>query len=79
VLGIHCPGQLEAPAEPVGCGLAEWLDPLGDRIAAELGGMFCQHRTHEVGNGMLWFAQRQAYQGFARFVSSQKLGQPGER
>jgi hypothetical protein len=71
--------QFEAPAEPIGCSLAERLNPLGDWIAAKFGRVPGEHRADEVGNRMLRLAQRQADHGLARLMPGKQLRQAGER
>ena len=57
--------QLEAAAEPGGGGVAEGVEALVHRIAAELGDMGGQHRANERRDGVLRLAHRQADGGLA--------------
>ncbi len=55
-LGVDGPGQVETPGQPAGCGTPEGLDALGDRVAAEVGNVFGQHRADERRHGVLRLA-----------------------
>ena len=55
-LGIDRAGQGKPARQPVRGRVAERLNALGQRIAAEIGDVLCQHRADEIGHRVLRFA-----------------------
>ncbi len=70
--------QLEPASQPGRDGAAKRLDALGHRVAAELGGVFRQHRPDEVRHRVLRLADGQRNQWLSRLVRRQQLGGPHE-
>ncbi len=68
-----------APIQPACRGLAERLDSLVGRVAAEFIEMGGQHRPDEIGDRMLRFADRQIDDRLARLDPGDEIGQPDER
>ncbi len=76
---IHRTRQRIAAAEPLRDGLAERLDALVGRIAAEVVEMLRQHRADEGRDRMLRLADREVDHGLAGRDAGDQVGQPHER
>ncbi len=57
VSGSRARGRLKRVPIHARGGAAEWLDALGDRIAAEIGDVFGEDRPDEIRHRVLRFAQ----------------------